>query len=201
MNYEVRKFQTLVLVILLCLMMCACGKSDAAQAADDLIMEIGTVTKHSEQHIVTAEAAVAKLTDREKKHLENYTILTDARARYSQLLIDEVIKAIEDIGVVTLESDYAISSARKVYDNLDPTLQTRVSNSGKLAAAEEAYFQLKVDFVENAINAIGKVTYNSDAVINKARGAYESAEELVKSAVNNYGVLVSAEESLYPSVL
>ena len=197
MHSKFKKLTSSFSLILSLLLLCSCGKSEAVQNADNLIMEIGIVTKSSEQRITTAEIAVSELTDQEQKQLDNLAVLTGAREQYNQLLVNEVVEAIKDIGEVTLISDSAVTTARQAYDALSPSLQPSVSNYNDLTAAEEALFQAKLAMVIKAIDAIGDVTHNSETVITKARNAYNSAEDTVKSAVSNYEKLVAAENELF----
>ena len=69
-NIIMKKYLLVLLALALMLSMTACGKSEAAQAADDLIAAIGTVTLDSAAAIEAAEDAVAALRDKEKDTLE-----------------------------------------------------------------------------------------------------------------------------------
>ncbi|MDD6189942.1 MAG: hypothetical protein PUB32_10290 [Clostridiales bacterium] len=185
----------LVMALIMCLSLCACGKSEAAKAADELIASLGPITLNSESKIAEAEAAVAALTEKERGQLEKLQVLEDAKADYDTLLIKVVEDAINAIGNVTLDSENAINSARAEYTALDAALQPSVSNYNVLTAAEEAYFGAKVKAVEEPIANIGSVTLESVDVIAAARAAYDAAEPDVQSAVGNYGVLTAAEEA------
>lgn len=104
----------LVLIIaVMCLSLCSCGKSEAATNADNMILEIGEVTLESGDKIADAEEAVSNLKESEYKQLEQISILEEARTTYDRLVeekriadnnkaISEIESAIDAIGVVTL---------------------------------------------------------------------------------------------------
>ncbi len=84
-----RKTISIVLIILLMLSLAACGKSKAAQAADELIAAIGEVTLDSGDAITEAEKAVDSLESKDREALENEALLIAAREEYNQLVAEE----------------------------------------------------------------------------------------------------------------
>ena len=80
-----KKALSLLLTLVLCLSLCACKKSDAAEMVDSLILEIGSVTIESGAAIIKAEEAYAKLSEKEKKSIENFPVLTAARLAFNEL--------------------------------------------------------------------------------------------------------------------
>lgn len=62
----------------------------------------------------------------------------------SEAEIQETVDSIDAIGSVTLESEKAITKARKAYDGLSPEQQEAVGNYDTLVAAEKAYADLEV---------------------------------------------------------
>jgi len=99
-----------VMIMTLCLgILVGCGKSEAAQGVDDKIHKIGTVSLESENVIVEAEEAYSKLTDKEKKQLEYYQTLVDARNKYDILVKERKEK--EDKLVEEIE---ALISSKKI---------------------------------------------------------------------------------------
>ena len=75
-----KKVIPLFLALLMCLSLCSCGKSEAVTNVEALIEAIGEVSAESEDAVVLAEDAYNALTDKEKEKVENFTVLTDARA-------------------------------------------------------------------------------------------------------------------------
>lgn len=80
---------------------------------------------------------------------------------------DNVIKAIDQIGPVTLSSSEAIQNAKKLYEELEESERANVTNYDILEAAEEEYKRqagLISDAIK-AVNNIGTVTaYSGDAI-------------------------------------
>ena len=115
-----------------------------------------------------------------------------------------VIKLIDDIGEVTLDSGDAIQAARKAYNDLTEEEKQRVSNYQTLVDAESKYAELiktvedeaAADAVEEKIAAIGTVTLDSEDAIKAAREAYEALTDTQKALVENLAVLEAAEDAL-----
>lgn len=134
-----KRFFICILCVLLCLSLCACGKSEAVRNTEAAIKAIGTVTLDSGAAIEEAEALYAALPEEEKEQVDNYDLLLTARDDYDALRVDDVEAKINAIGEVTLESGNAISQAREAYDALGAELQSQVGNYSTLETAEETY--------------------------------------------------------------
>lgn len=100
-----KKAISLILAFVLCLSLCACGKSDAVKNVETLIKAIGEVSTESGEAITAAEAAYNALTDKEKEQVSGIDTLSAAKVDYVEVLI-------ASIGEVTLESKRQIC-ARK----------------------------------------------------------------------------------------
>ena len=101
------------------------------------------------------------------------------------------------IGTVTLHSGDAISAAEAAVDALSDRERDRLENLPVLEQARKDYdamTQHEVSLVEEAIAAIGEVNLRSRAAIDSAWEAYDALEEGLQSRVENYDVLVRAEE-------
>lgn len=179
----------------------------AVDAVVAKINAIGKVTVDSEAAIKEARNAYNALELRQKKLVTNYDVLIAAEAALEVAKENAVIiKAVEDkiaaIGEVTYTSTskIKIDLARAAYDALDEELKASVSNYEVLTAAEARYAELKAEQEDGAaaasvvakINAIGKVTLNSKALIEAAENAYAELTESQKALVTNYDVLVAA---------
>lgn len=78
-----KRVLSLLLVFAMCLSLCACGKSKAAQECEELILAIGDVSVDSKTAIEAAERAYAGLTADEKDSISaSFVILEDARDAY-----------------------------------------------------------------------------------------------------------------------
>lgn len=162
-----KKTLALVLVLSLCLSLCACGQSEESRVVEDLIKAIGTISLESESVIIAAEEAYRALTEEAKQEIaDSAAILVQARVEYdklvyqakeqkiiedSQLRVDKVIQKIDAIGTVSLESRDAILDARFAYKHLPDDEQERVTNIEKLDEAEAQLTVLRREAQEQAI--------------------------------------------------
>lgn len=85
-----KRIFAIILVIALCIPLCACGKSEAVKAAEEAINSIGAVSLDSESAILNAEKLYNLLTDAEKAEVSNRLTLVDAREAYDKLLAEQV---------------------------------------------------------------------------------------------------------------
>lgn len=187
----------LVLIIgVLCLSLCSCGKSKAATDADNLIMEIGKVTLESGDKISHAEDAVNALNESEYKQLEHLSILEDARDTYNSLEIEKIKLAIDGIGIVTLDQESTISSIRVQYDSANEEIKAEISNYQTLVQAEEQLSNLKVQNVIGLIDQIGQVSLDSGEKIDAAKAAYDALSSDEKEKVTNSANIEAASTRL-----
>ncbi len=177
-----------------------------------LIDAIGTVTLDSEAKIAAARAAYDALTEEQKANVSNYATLTKAEETLAALkqeaadktAVQEAEALIEAIGTVTLDSEAKITAARAAYDALTDGLKAQVSNYAALTEAEKTLTALKQEAADQAaakevealIQAIGKVTKDSEKAIAAARTAYDALTEAQKKLVANYETLTAAEAAL-----
>lgn len=86
-----KKILSLLIVIVMCLSLCACGKSAAAKECEKLIKAIGNVSVDSKEAVEAAEKAYATLTDEEKKSIsDGLSVLEEAQKTYIHALSKEV---------------------------------------------------------------------------------------------------------------
>lgn len=193
----------LLVGVVMCLLLCSCGKSKAAVDVDNMILEIGEVTLESGDKIADAEKAAGDLTESEYKQLEQISILEEARVTYDQLVeekrvadnnkaISEIEAAIDAIGVVTLEQEPTITAARSLYAKANSAVRSGVTNYEVLRQAEVELGNLKVQNVINLIDQIGRVTLDSGEKINAAKVAYNNLSGNEKIQVTNSANLEAA---------
>lgn len=204
-----KKAIAMLLVLATLLSLTACGKSEEAQAVDDLIAEIGEVTLESGPAIEAAEEAYDDLIDKYAEQVEFLDDLEDARKDYDKLVKKEkeriaaenkriaelknqankVDYAIDDIGEVTVDSGEVIAAARAAYDAANAEVQSYVEKLKVLTTAEADYqkaIESAAAEVDRLINAIGQVTLNSKDAINAATYAYNGLNDVCKALVKNY---------------
>ncbi len=154
-----KKIIALTILVVLCLSLFGCGKSEAVTAFEGLVEEIGTVTLDSETAIVAAENAYAALSDKEKEEVhDSYASLTRYRFEYNekvaeeearikaeedQRMANELIEAINQLGTITLESETAIGEAMALYDALSEEAKDLVTNIDVLIASTTEYLTLR----------------------------------------------------------
>lgn len=183
-------------IMVMCLFLSSCGKSEAAINADNMILEIGEITLKSGAKIIDAEEAVSNLKESEYEQLEYISVLKEARATYDQLVeetriannnkaISEIEAAIDSIGTVTLEQESAIVSARTLYDKGNYDVKDGVTNYEVLERAEIELSNLKVQNVINLIDQIEQVTLDSGGEIVAAKIAYDALTPDEKERITN----------------
>lgn len=196
-----KRIISLLLVAVMCLSLCACGKSEAVTAFEDAVAQIGTVSIDSEEKIAAAEAAYEALTDKEKESVaELYTALTENRSTLDRL--SAVVALIDAIGDVTVDSEAAIVAAENAYNELSDDDKALIADyAQKLADSTAAYnkaveekLSSEAAVVSAEISAIGNVTLDSKSAIKAARNSYNALSADAKLYVTNYSALEAAEK-------
>ena len=180
--------------------------ANPAETVEELIDTIGKVTADSETVIKAARAAYDALSEADREKVGNYKKLKKAEEAYAEIdaKISAVEKLIDEIGTVKYDdaTEERIKAARKAFNKLSETEQKHVENLAQLTDAEELYDDLQAaQEVIDLIDAIGEVTEESEADIEKARKAYNKLSKKQKALVTNYSELTAAErkwESMDP---
>lgn len=207
-NYEVLEAAEAALVV-------AKENAAAIQAVEDRIAAIGEVTASSvsKSRIDRARQAYNALAAELQAQVSNYDVLEAAEARYAELVgaaedaaaAEPVIKLIDAIGTVTLNSGAKIEAAEEAYGKLTESQKALVTNYQVLVDARAAYDALvqqaagdqqAAQAVIDKIAEIGEVTLDSEAAIQAARAAYELLTPAQKNLVTNYVTLTNAESAL-----
>ena len=81
-----------MLALMACVLLAACGKSEAAEMVDSMIYEIGGVSLNSGSAILAAEEAYGRLPDKDKEQVEYLSILMAARTEYDKLAEKEAAR-------------------------------------------------------------------------------------------------------------
>lgn len=133
-----KKVISFVLVLSMCLSLCACGKSKAATECEELINAIGEVSVDSGEAIEAAEKAYSALTSDEKDSIsESSVILDDARSAYTFALskvayqnINSAYEIVHEFGTDLYSSWYLVAHESKKLMN---------SNTVKVLSSEIQY--------------------------------------------------------------
>lgn len=92
-----KKAISLLLAFVMCLTLCACGKSKSVKNVENLIDAIGEITAESGDAITVAESAYNDLTDDEKSKVENYTQLETYKVEYEEYMKSAVEDVVDDL--------------------------------------------------------------------------------------------------------
>ena len=126
---NMKKVMTMMLVLVLCITLSSCGKSEAAELVDSLILSIGTVTLDSEEAITKAEYAYSQLPDKDREKVENLVTLMEARTTYDGLL-ELALRQAE-------ETDKLIQQAREIWETCDVSSTLAILDSITLMTVEQ----------------------------------------------------------------
>lgn len=107
-----------------------------------------------------------------------------------------VIKLIDAVGDVTLDSKDALIIARNAYEAMYEEEKAQVTNYEVLVQKEKAYRELILHHVHGLIEKIGEVSLKSESQILLAREAYDSLTAEEKEGIKTLEVLLDAERSL-----
>ncbi len=144
-----------------------------------------------------------ELTWKQKFRVNNYKKIVekkeDTEKRIQEIeksKIDAVIKLIDAIGDVSLDSQKSISEAENQYAALTDEQKKSVTNAAQIETAKEKFYALSVSDIVSKINNIGKVTLSNDGYsqIKNAREAYDDLPNDYRERVSNYSTLTAKEK-------
>lgn len=155
--------------------------TEARMAYDCLVTEeaigdIGAVSIESRGTIEAAEKLYDALSAEAKGRVRNYSALTSARKAFDKIEaeVNEAIRAIDDIGTVTLDSGDKIRAAREAYNALGENSTAVADRLKTLTDAETAYE-----------HCIGEDLYNKGMTLLDT-GKYEEALEQFAQVTKDY---------------
>lgn len=163
---------------------------------ENRIENIKTVSIDSWNAISIARREYDALDSELQESVSNKDKLFESEAAFERLAIQTVTDAIKQIGTVSLESEDAIISAKKAYEQIDESIQKKIENREALFAAEDELIQLKVEHAQSAIDAIGSdITLESKDAIFEAAQAFNAVPVNDREKVENRAVLTKAKET------
>ena len=104
-----------ILAFGMCLSLCACGKSSAAKAVDEMILAIGEVTSDSASAIEAAVEAYDALSAKDQESIENYAVLQNAQ---EELFYVEFYDLANSLLEVYYNCQYVSDGTRIIWDNV-----------------------------------------------------------------------------------
>ena len=145
-----KKTNIVFIVVIMIVILTACGKSQAVQDVETAISNIGEVSLDSEQIITDAEKQYNALSEKDAEKVENYSQLIAAREKYNSLIYDAAIGSIENY-----DFEKAVSLLESIPSYKDA--------QNKLSEAKDGVFQSKcATYVFNFVKDGG--FYNPSAV-------------------------------------
>ena len=125
----------------------------AAEAVEDLIDAIGTVTEDSEDEIEAARDAYEKLTDEQKELVDNLAVLEAAEARLAEL---KALAGVKNIYKTT--GDYLEKLGPPVPGSVGGEwMVIGLIRSGRTLKDADAYYEAVVKFVQENIDENGRL--------------------------------------------
>lgn len=150
-----KKIIALVLTVILCLSLSACGKSEAVKSVEAMIDALGEITIESIDAIRAAEDAYEVLMPEEQKKVKNYETLTSARDRYYELaLVGEWCWSRVDLSDLTSN-----------YDRVDMSLNADMTGTDMIGTVQEYNAQWSVNNCR--LKMVGEGYNNSFDVVEK----------------------------------
>lgn len=149
---------------------------------EGLISDIGAVTNESGSKITKARTEYDALLAIADVEISNYNVLVEAENNFKTYAVDACIKAINEIGDVTLDSKALIENARNAYNQLNDSDKALVTNYNTLVVKEEAYNNLVS--VNNVITLINNGA-NTLEGYNNIYTEYNKLSDTLKSQVTN----------------
>ena len=143
-----KKAISLLLALVMCLSLCACGKSKEVKNLESLIASIGEVSIGSEAVIAEAEAAYAALDEEGKKTITNYGTLKLAK---EELLFQKASALFEEgqydeaLELLYLVESYARVSSQIATIEAEKQEQIRLAQEAEYAARPREVIQINLE--------------------------------------------------------
>ncbi len=188
------------------------NKLEAWENASDINTVISMLTQISETEKITpddseliydTQRALEIITDKSMIPQELLGAFDSAVNSLQNAIADkaaaeDVIRLIDAIGNVTLNSEEAIANAKAAYDELTEDQKYYVTNDGILFASEAHLSLLKEEKIKADelilfIDSLGEMSLESEEAVKYARQIYDSLTEEGKEFVTNIDKLISAE--------
>lgn len=152
-----KKLITLLLVFVMSLSLCGCGKSKAVANVETLISAIGDVSLDSGAAISSAQNAFDALTPDEQSDVENYAILVDSQATFqkmeSERILEEQEKAKFDCG-------------KEAFDHIKAAWEITDRIGGDILSVWSGSISKTQDMIDKGINFfVDETTLTLDEVI------------------------------------
>ena len=144
-----KKALSLILALVMCLSLCACGKSEAVLNCEKQIENLGNITLDSQSAIEYARIAYDSLSEEEQGKVGNYEKLTNAETEY-QSLVDELNAQVDRLlaaepNAETLVSLRKLHNCDKINDAIAVVSYKILKESISPDGTSVGYFTFEVD--------------------------------------------------------
>lgn len=110
-----KKTISLLLALVMCLPLCACGKSEEVQNVESLIDSIDNVSIESAEVVHIAENAYNALSDKDKEKVENYSVLQNAQQELYEAELYDLANQMIAIGN---HCAYTVEGTKVIWNNV-----------------------------------------------------------------------------------
>ena len=159
--------------LLLALSLTACGKSEEAQAVDDQIAAIGTVSLDSEDAIAAAEDALSGLSEEDREQVENQAVLETLQALTGDEEQAAALESLQEYGLLDEDGNLRQTSTVTL-DGKEMTLQ-QVREYLEDCGEEDLQKTVSIDGAEVTLENL-QIMMEIEEVIARLRETYFSYE-------------------------
>lgn len=110
-----KKIISLVLALVMCLSLCACGKSEEVKAVEEKIASIGEVSIDKADIIQEVNQAYEALSDKDKEKVENFDILQKSTDALQKAMFTDIADKCKEMNA---GSDLVAQSVIEVWENV-----------------------------------------------------------------------------------
>ncbi len=136
---------------------------------------------------------------REKMKLKNKRDLNAFKNAGEIKYIEYIENKIDNIGEVEIDPSFEakLTSIRKIYDELDDNLKSKITNYEKLEKAEKDLITKRNEYFDSQIAELEDITIDSGDKISEIRKFYESLSDEDKTYIKSYNNFVEKENQYF----
>lgn len=188
-----KKTVSLLLALVMCLTLCACGKSEEVIAVEEKITSIGEVTIERANIIQEVNQAYDALRDEDKKKVENFDVLQNAMAALHDAMFSSIALQCETMNI---GSDLVADSVLEVWGNVGGSdFWTWYGTILKFKDNSRADIDYSKDFMVFNMPAYALGVIDSSFEDLTAEQVQEIGDTCVEIANTYYGILEISEQA------
>lgn len=175
----------------------------------NLSIEIDELSDYKLENDLQLQKAKAKLDTvirkydelnlREKMKLKNKSNLNEFKNAVEIKYIEYVENKIDNIGEVEIDPSFEnkLTNIKKIYDELDDNLKSKITNYEKLEKAEKDLMTKRNEYFDCLLAELGDITIDSRDKIKEIRDFYESLSDEDKTYISSYNNFVEKENQYF----